>query len=46
MFSPFITAGILLIVVYLIPQGFVALPRLIRSRLVERKKGKEAGHAA
>jgi len=33
MYTPFISAGILLIVVYLLPGGFVTLPGLIRSRL-------------
>jgi branched-subunit amino acid ABC-type transport system permease component len=45
-FSPFISAGILLIVVYLMPQGLVALPQLIRSRLLERRKGEKAAHAS
>ncbi|MGA2110065.1 MAG: branched-chain amino acid ABC transporter permease, partial [Syntrophorhabdales bacterium] len=33
MYAPFISAGILLIVVYLLPGGFVTLPGLLKSRL-------------
>lgn len=33
MYTPFISAGILLVVVYLMPGGLVTLPGLIRSRL-------------
>jgi branched-subunit amino acid ABC-type transport system permease component len=46
MYTPFISAGILLVVVYLMPQGFVALPEILRSRLADRRRGKEATHAA
>jgi branched-chain amino acid transport system permease protein len=45
-YSPFISAGILLIVVYLMPQGLVGLPQLIRSRFVERRKGERVAHAS
>ena len=40
MYTPFISAGILLIVVYLMPQGFVALPGILRSRLANRRRGR------
>jgi branched-chain amino acid transport system permease protein len=40
MYSPYISAGILLIVVYLMPGGLVSLPQLIRSRFIERRKGR------
>jgi branched-chain amino acid transport system permease protein len=39
-FSPYISAGILLIIAYLMPQGLVGLPRLIKSHLLEGKKKK------
>jgi branched-chain amino acid transport system permease protein len=45
-YSPFISAGILLIVVYLMPQGLVGLPRLIKSRLLERSKGEGVANAS
>jgi len=38
-YSPFLSAALLLIVVYLMPQGLVSLPQLIKSRLSERKRG-------
>ncbi|MGD0662291.1 MAG: branched-chain amino acid ABC transporter permease [Syntrophorhabdales bacterium] len=40
-FVPYVSAGILLLVVYLMPQGLVSLPRLIRSRLAERQRRQE-----
>ncbi|MGD0915432.1 MAG: ABC transporter permease [Thermodesulfobacteriota bacterium] len=43
MYSPFVSAAILLTVVYGIPQGFVSLPRVVRSWF---GRGKEAAHAA
>jgi branched-chain amino acid transport system permease protein len=45
-YSPFISAGILLIVVYLMPQGLVGLPQLIKSRFLERRKGEGVAHAS
>ena len=45
-YSPFVSAGILLIVVYLMPQGLVGLPQLIRSRFIERRKGERVAHAS
>ena len=44
-YVPFISAGILLIVVYLMPQGLVGLPQLIRSKLFERGKSEKVTHA-
>ncbi len=41
MYQPFISAGILLVVVYLLPGGIVSLPRIIKSRLVRSSKEKE-----
>jgi ABC-type branched-subunit amino acid transport system permease subunit len=38
-YSPFILAGLLLIIVYLMPEGLVGLPQLIKS-LFKRLKGK------
>ena len=40
-FVPYVSAGILLLVVYLMPQGLVSLPRLIRSWLAERQRRQE-----
>jgi len=45
-YSPYVTAAILGIVVYLMPQGLVGLPQLIRSRLLGRGKGKGITHAS
>jgi branched-chain amino acid transport system permease protein len=39
-YSPYISAGILLIVVYLMPQGLVGFLQLIRSWFIERRKTK------
>jgi branched-chain amino acid transport system permease protein len=39
MYSPYLSAGILLIVIYLMPQGIVGLPQLIRSWYLEHRKG-------
>ena len=41
-FVLYVSAGILLLVVYLMPQGLVSLPRLIRSWLAERQ-GRQEG---
>ncbi len=46
MFSPFVTAAILGIVVYLMPQGLVSLPQMVRSRLTERRNTKKVSHAS
>jgi branched-chain amino acid transport system permease protein len=46
MYAPYISAGILLIVVYLMPQGLVGLPQLIRSRIVERRRRERITHAS
>jgi branched-chain amino acid transport system permease protein len=45
-YSPYISAGILIIVVYLMPQGLVSLPRLIRSWYTKRRKGERIAHAS
>jgi branched-chain amino acid transport system permease protein len=45
-FSPFIFAGILLIMVYLMPQGLVSLPRLIKSAFTKRREEKRVSHAS
>jgi len=45
-YVPFISAVILLIVVFLMPQGLVSLPRLIRSAFTKRKKEKRVSHAS
>jgi branched-chain amino acid transport system permease protein len=45
-YSPFLSAGILLIVVYLMPKGLVGLPQLIRSKLLERRNDESITHAS
>jgi branched-chain amino acid transport system permease protein len=45
-FSPYISVALLLIVVYLMPQGLVSLPGLIKSAFTERKKEKRVTHAS
>ena len=39
-YSPYITAAILAIVVYLIPEGLISLPRILKSAFTERRKEK------
>ena len=39
-FVPYVSAGILLLVVYMMPQGLVSLPRLVKSRLRDRAERK------
>lgn len=46
MYSPFISAAILGIVVYLMPEGLVGLPKMVRSWLTERRKDKRSVHAS
>ena len=46
MYSPYISAGILLFVVYLMPGGLASLPWFVRSVKSERKKAKRSEHAA
>jgi branched-chain amino acid transport system permease protein len=38
-YSPYISAGLLLIVVFLVPNGLASLPELVRSWYSERKRG-------
>jgi branched-chain amino acid transport system permease protein len=45
-FVPFISAAILLIVVFVMPEGIVSLPKLVRVRLIERLKGEKTAHAS
>jgi len=45
MYSPYISAAILLIIVYLMPQGLASLPKLVRSWFIESRKGKGVTHA-
>jgi branched-chain amino acid transport system permease protein len=45
-FVPYISAGMLLIVVFVMPQGLVSLPRLVRSWYSERKKGGGVAHVS
>jgi branched-chain amino acid transport system permease protein len=45
-YSPYISAGILIIIVYLMPKGLVGLPQIIKSWFIERRKGKGIAHAS
>ena len=45
-FVPYISAAILLIVVFVMPQGLAGFPQLVRSRIIERRKGKMVNHAS
>jgi branched-chain amino acid transport system permease protein len=45
-YSPFISAVILGIVVYLMPQGIVSLPRRVTSWFTERRKDRRVTHAS
>ena len=45
-YSPFISGIILLIVVYLMPQGLVGLPQLLRSWYRARRKGEKVALAS
>jgi branched-chain amino acid transport system permease protein len=45
-YTPYISAGILLIVVFFMPQGLVGLPQLIKSKFLERGKGERVAHAS
>jgi branched-chain amino acid transport system permease protein len=45
-YSPFISAAILLIIVYLMPQGLVSLPQMVRSWYLEHRKSKGVAHAS
>jgi branched-chain amino acid transport system permease protein len=40
MYSPFVSAAILGIVVYLMPQGLASIPQLLRTRVIEPRDGK------
>jgi branched-chain amino acid transport system permease protein len=45
-FSPYISAGILIIVVYLMPKGLVGLPQLVMSLYKKIRKGERIAHAS
>ena len=45
-YSPFLSAVLLLIVVYLMPQGLVSLPGLVKSWYSERRKGEKVAHVS
>jgi branched-chain amino acid transport system permease protein len=46
MYSPYISAIILLIVVYLIPQGIVGLPQLMRFSYIRHRKGDQVARTS
>ena len=45
-YTPFISAGLLAVVVYLMPHGLVSLPQMIWSRFVERRKNRRVSNAS
>jgi ABC-type branched-subunit amino acid transport system permease subunit len=45
-YVPFLYAGIMLVVVFAIPEGLVGLPEQIRSWLTKRREGKAGSHAS
>jgi branched-chain amino acid transport system permease protein len=45
-FLPYIFAGIMLIVLFLMPQGLAGLPQQVRSWFIERRKRKAVTHAS
>jgi branched-chain amino acid transport system permease protein len=45
MYSPFALGALLLIVFFLLPQGLVSLPQLVRSRFIESRKNRSTNHA-
>jgi branched-chain amino acid transport system permease protein len=45
-YSPFLSAGLLLIVVYLMPKGLVSLPGLVREWYSGRRKGEKVARAS
>jgi branched-chain amino acid transport system permease protein len=45
-FVPFLSAGILLVVVYVMPQGLVGLPKVVRSWLARRRERKAVTHVS
>jgi branched-chain amino acid transport system permease protein len=45
-FSPYISAGILLIIAYLMPQGLASLPEQVKSWLAKRRDSEGVAHAS
>jgi branched-chain amino acid transport system permease protein len=45
-YAPYISAIILLIVVYAMPEGLVSLPQLTKSWYIEHRKGKRVAHVS
>jgi len=45
-YSPYLSAFLLLIVVFLMPQGLVSLPKMVMLWYSERKKGKKVAHVS
>jgi branched-chain amino acid transport system permease protein len=45
-YAPYISAVILLIVVYAMPEGLVGLPQVIRSWYIRHRKGEQVAHAS
>jgi branched-chain amino acid transport system permease protein len=46
LYSPFVSAAILLVAVYIFPQGLVSLPQLMRLWLIERRKTKRVAYGS
>jgi ABC-type branched-subunit amino acid transport system permease subunit len=45
-YAPYISAVILLIVVYAMPEGLVGLPQVVRSWYIRHRKGERIAHAS
>lgn len=45
-YAPYISAGLLIIVVYLMPQGLASLPKLISSWYIRCRKGERGAHVS
>jgi len=43
-YAPYVSAGILIIIVYLMPQGLAGLPQLVRSWMTRRRERKAVTH--
>ncbi len=46
LYSPFVSAAILLVAVYIFPQGLVGLPQVVRAWYIRDRKGDQVAHAS
>jgi branched-chain amino acid transport system permease protein len=45
-YVPFISAAMLLIVIFVMPQGLAGLPNLVKAWLIKRPQGERSTHAS